>query len=253
MGEDAMRKLLTGAVAILVLAAIAWAGDPWKSKPYAQWDDKDVQTVLQSSPWAKVNITAAGAWHPSDTTAITGGSMGVAGGKTDASKASSGSTADQVGGNQKSMNAGPAIYNIFWWSARTIREASARRQVLHGTLAQDAADKAIAQVPENYQILIAGQNMSAFQDQTEDYFKSNTFLEIKKSKKKLSPSSVEIQKTPEGKIVGVIFSFPKKGPDGEGNISSDEKEVDFNLHAGGSAIRTYFNPKQMADSQGEDL
>jgi hypothetical protein len=248
-----MRKLLTGAVAILVLSAIAWAGDPWKSKPYQQWDEKDVQTVLQASPWAKVNISAAGAWHPSYTTAITGGSLGVAGGKTDTSKASSGSTADQAGGNEKSMNAGPAIYNIFWWSARTIREASARRQVLHGTLAQDAADKAVTQVPENYQILIAGQNMSAFQQESEDYFKSNTYLEIKKSKRKINPTNVEIQKTPEGKIVGVIFSFPKKDAEGAPSIGPDEKEVDFNLHAGGSAIRTYFNPKQMIDSQGEDL
>src|SRR5277367_3723710 len=49
-----LRKVfLCGSVALL-LAALVWAGDdPWKAKPYLQWDAKDVRKVLDASPWAR--------------------------------------------------------------------------------------------------------------------------------------------------------------------------------------------------------
>src|ERR1700730_3979341 len=134
-----MRKTLIGTFAILAMAAIVGAGDVWKSKPYQQWDEKDVMAVLQTSPWAKVNVSASGTWHPADTTPITGGSVGDAGGSNDNSH-TNGAMADQAGGTEKAANAGSSVYNIYWWSSRTIREASLRRQVLKGSTTQDAAD-----------------------------------------------------------------------------------------------------------------
>lgn len=247
-----MRKTLIGTLAILAMAAIVWAGDVWKSKPYQQWDEKDVMTVLQTSPWAKVNVTASGAWHPADTTPITGGSVGYAGGSNDNSH-TNGAMADQAGGTEKGANAGPSVYNIYWWSSRTIREASFRRQVLKGSTTQDAADNALKTAPDSYQILVAGQNMAIFQKRGEDAFKNTAFIQLKKTKKKLSPSNVEFQKTADGKVVGAIFSFPKKAASGEPTIDSDEKEIDFNLQVGDTWIRTTFSPKQMVDNQGEDL
>src|SRR5271168_2711074 len=29
-------------------------GDPWKSKPYRQWDSKDILRIVNDSPWAKI-------------------------------------------------------------------------------------------------------------------------------------------------------------------------------------------------------
>ena len=49
-----MRKILLSGCVALLLAAIVWAGgDPWKSKPYQQWDAKDVRKGLDASPWAR--------------------------------------------------------------------------------------------------------------------------------------------------------------------------------------------------------
>lgn len=247
-----MRKTLIGTLAILAMAAIVWAGDVWKSKPYQQWDEKDVMAVLQTSPWAKVNVTASGSWHPADTTPITGGSVGYAGGGNDTSH-NNGAMPSQAGGSEKAANAGPSVYNIYWWSSRTIREASFRRQVLKGSTTQDAADNALKTAPDSYQILVAGQNMTIFKTRGEDAFKNTAFIQLKKTKKKFSPSKVEFQETPDGKVVGAIFSFPKKDASGEPSIDSDEKEIDFNLQVGDAWIRTLFIPKQMVDSQGEDL
>jgi hypothetical protein len=54
-------------------------------------------------------------------------------------------------------------------------------------------------------------------------------------------------------VTGVIFYFPKKGANGEPMISPHEKEIDFYLLIGDQKIITYFEPKKMVDSQGEDL
>jgi len=38
------RKVAFSAATVLVAASLIWAAnDPWKSKPYDQWDDKDLQ------------------------------------------------------------------------------------------------------------------------------------------------------------------------------------------------------------------
>lgn len=249
-----MRKFLAGASTILMAAAVVVAGgDVWKSKPYAQWDQKDIMAVLQTSPWSKVNVTASGSWHPADTTPMTGGSVGYAGSSNDTNHAN-GAMTSQSGGTEKNAGAGGVqAYNVYWWSARTIREANLRSQVLKGTITQEAADNAVKQTPDDYQILVAGQNMSVFQQRGEDAFKTAAFLDVKKTKTKLNPTKVEFQKNADGKVVGVVFSFPKKSANGEPTISPDEKDVDFDVQIADSWLRTSFSPKQMQDSQGGDL
>ena len=79
------------AVGMLATAAVAWAGgDVWKTKPYSQWDEKDIQTVLQTSPWAKLGLQASGAWHPDGTSAADISNLSVAGSGNAGGKASPG-------------------------------------------------------------------------------------------------------------------------------------------------------------------
>ena len=237
---------------VLALAATAWAGDEvWKSKPYPQWDAKDVETVMRTSPWAKVNIQAAGSWKPADMTPITGGSPGVAGSSTDTSHVN-GARPDQAGGDSNASGA-PETFNVYWWSSRTVREANFRSQVLKGSAKEAQAESALTQIPEDYQILVAGRDMSIFAERGEDGFKNAATLRLHKSKTKLSAAKVEFQKGPDGKIVDAIFSFQKKNAAGAPTISDDEKDVEFNLQLGDAWLRTTFNTKQMVDGQGEDL
>jgi len=252
-----MRKKLAVVFSVAVIAAIAWAGgDPWKTKPYTQWDQKDVMAVLQTSPWAKVNLPISGAWHPSDTAASDTSNIGVSGSKTDSSKMAAGpGTVEPGAGTEKQLAAQAAAqsYNVFWWSARTIREASARRAVLSGKVTEDQAAKMVATPVDSYEILVNSPNMAIFQQRGEQAFMNTAFLQLHKSKQKLSPSKVEFQKDSAGKVVGAVFMFPKTTSNGEATISPDEKEVDFNVQIADSWLRTYFSPKQMVDSQGVDL
>lgn len=57
-----MRNFLRISASMLLLgtlAALAWASDPWKAKPYQQWDQKDVAKILNDSPWAKTESVTA--------------------------------------------------------------------------------------------------------------------------------------------------------------------------------------------------
>ncbi len=250
-----MRKYVSASMGILVLAVMAWAGDPWKDKPYDQWTEKDVVAVLQFSPWAKVNLSAAGAWRPLNSEPLTGPTPGaIPGSSTDTSKTSEGSLSEQPGGLEKSMNAGPKMYNVYWWSSRTIRKAFARYAVLKGRTKPEDAQKMVDQPVQDYQILVQGGeggDMSVFQQRGEKAFQDAAFLQMKKSKEKIAPSQVVFQFGPDGRsVTGVVFHFPKTGKNGEFTIAPDEKEVDFYLHIAGSTLRTYFEPKKMVDGKG---
>ena len=241
-----MRKVMIGAGIVLLLAVVAWAGgDPWKSKPFQQWDQKDVQQILQDSPWAKSNLQANGAWQPIGQSATEGaGAYGTR----------SSTVAD--GGAEKTRDAlaGPKAYNAYWWSSHTIRAASCRQAVLGGTMTEADAEKLAAEVPDEYEVRVRGNNMSIFQERGEKAFDDAGWLELKKSKTKLMPSHVTFERDPSSEnVVSVTFYFPKKDKSGNPTIIADEKEMDFFLKIGGSKLVTYFEPKKMVDSQGLDL
>lgn len=250
-----MRKIVFGGVALLILVVATWAGDVWRSKPMSQWTDKDVQDILQNSPWAKAGVQAQGAWRPDGVTQASG-SGGVAGSSSDFSHGSAGATTDKQGGTEKNAaaEAGRATYSIFWWSSRTIRAASMRRAVLKGTMKEEEAESTVANTPDEYMVLVQSTNMAIFQIRGEKAFENAAYIQLKKTKQKVSPSHVAFLKAGDGTTVnGAVFYFPKKSANGEPTISPDEKEIDFYLQVGDAKLLTYFDPKKMVDGKGEDL
>ena len=240
-----MQKRYANILAVLVFATMAWAGnDVWKSKPFQQWDQKDVMQILKESPWAKPNIQASGAWRPlGQSTTDDAGAYGTR----------SSNVAD--GGAEKTKEAlsGIRAFNVYWWSSRTMRAASCRQAVLHETMTEADAEKLVAQVPEEYAVLVVGSNMSIFSERGEKAFADAAWLELKKSKTKLSPTHVKFERDPQEKVVSVTFYFAKKDKSGSATIVPEEKEIDFFLKVGDAKVITYFEPKKMLDVQGLDL
>jgi hypothetical protein len=251
-----MLKTICATLLLVLLAtAILAGGEPWKTKPYTQWDEKDVAAVLQTSPWAKVNLPSPDALKTSNPVADNSASTGAQGSMPGHSNPATATVPTQLGGAESGSpgpDAGAKTYSIFWWSSRTIREAFARRAVLKGGMTQQNADKIVAASPESYQILVNSPGVSVFEDRGEDALKDAAFIELKKEKKKISPTSVVFQRS-SGKVVGVLFNFPKKDAGGEASIPADEKQIDFNLRINDAWLRTGFNLKQMTDMQGQDL
>jgi hypothetical protein len=241
-----MRKRYSTMLAVLVFVTIAWAGsEAWKSKPFQQWDQKDVTQILQASPWAKPNVQASGAWQPIGQSATDGaGAYGTR----------SSSVADGGAEKTKEAMSGVRSFSVYWWSSRTIRGASCRQAVLRGAMTEADAEKLVAQVPDEYVVRVLGNNMSIFAERGEKAFESAAWLDLKKSKTKLTPTHVTFERNPQSeKIESVSFYFPKKDQNGNPAIAPDEKEIDFFLKVGDAKVITYFETKKMVDLQGIDL
>jgi hypothetical protein len=262
-----MRKAIIGSLAVLAIAAFAWASsDPWKDKPFQQWDEKDVQKVLSSSPWSRMVQADAGfddsasapTGLPQGSSAGSGagggggrGGMGGGGGSSP-----SGGSGGGGGGMGGPMGGGVTqiTFAIRWASSRTVREALLRSAVLAGSLKEDEAEKQLAQPSEDYQVLLSGSQMAAFQSAEEAGVKARTVLITKKGKLKIEPSKVEFQRTTDGKTLrSVLISFPKRSATGEGTISADEKGADFTCTPGKVSIKASFDFSKMYDAQGRDL
>ncbi|MGA8224843.1 MAG: hypothetical protein WB780_24585 [Candidatus Acidiferrales bacterium] len=246
-----MRKLVIGSLAIVILASLAWAaGDPWKAKPYTQWDEKDVRKILSDSPWSKI-VQVPAAWSAG------GDSGGSSLPNATQEHSPDGGVMGQGTGTPK-PDAAPQIpqatFAARWVSSRTIREALLRSQVLGGQMKEDEAEKRAALAVDSYQMLIAGPDMKPFQGVDEKALLAKTYLNMKKSKQKIPATGVEFERGPDGKtVLAAVFIFPKKMENGEPTIATDEKGAEFNCSIGGTNIRAAFEISKMDDSQGRDL
>jgi hypothetical protein len=244
------------AVATLaVSSALSAAGDVWKTKPYTQWDEKDVSAVLHTSPWVKLNLSDLSSGQLSPTPPDVGGALDSSAptpGRTNPATATVAPAPDNTDAPAPSAGTANKTYNVFWWSARTIREALARQAVLKHETTAEAAEKAVSATPESYQVLVSTPNMVTLEAHGADALKDGAFIELKKAKKKIKPSDVIFERA-GGKLIGAIFSFPKKDASGAPVIDPDEKQIDFNVRAPGIWLRATFNVKQMSDAQGPDI
>jgi hypothetical protein len=260
-----MRKALLVAPVTLIVAALVFAGgDPWKTKPYQQWDDKDIQRIFQDSPWAKV-VQVDATWKNSKLNSnddspqptVPAGSPpseGKMGGMGGYGQAPVSSTPTVGGTGDYGSSSAQASFLVRWVSSRTVQRAAARRAELAGQLKPEEAEKQLAQSPDVYEIVIGGPDMRPFQSADEDTLKTSAYLVEKKTKQKISPVKIEVSRSTDGKNVqAVAFVFPKKSDNGEPTIADDEKGVDFYCAVNGAKIHTTFDISKMQDAQGRDL
>lgn len=265
-----MRKAIIGSFAVLAIAALALAGsDPWKSKPYQQWDEKDVQKILTESPWART-VQVDANWQKGGSAPPSGLPQGSSAGGPPSSGSGGGGRPGGMGGGGGSSPSGgggmggggdagmpstpQAQFTVRWASSRSIREALVRNAVLGGKMKEDDGEKQLAQPVDTYQVLISGPQMTPFQNAEEASIKAASTLTTKKGKQKIEASKVEFERSPDGKtIYSIMVFFPRKTATGEATIGADEKGVEFACAGSGVNIKTSFDFSKMYDSQGRDL
>ena len=261
-----MRKAILVSCAALVVTALVFAGgDPWKSKPYQQWDDKDVKRILEDSPWAKVvqvdvtwkadkSYSSGDAGGPAPATnqqTPMGGGGKSMGGSPTAAPASNPPVAGAGGAGSSS---GEANFLVRWVSSKTVERAVYRKAELAGTMKPEDAEKELAKQLDVYELVVFGPDMKPFQSADEDSIKTSAYLIEKKNKQKISPYKVEITRSPDGnKVQAVGIIFLRKASNGEPTIPDDEKGVDFDCFVGGAKIHASFDISKMQDLQGRDI
>jgi hypothetical protein len=280
-----MKRATLLVLAVVVLVSVAYADDVWKAKPYQQWDAKDVQKVLNESPWVRtVHVTAA--WRkpgenniPLDPGGNSPGNYGAQGASgASGSGASSGSASapsaygmpgpgapsnansGSMAQNQAIMNSAKtpeATFMVRWFSALAVRQALARAQVLGGAMTAADADKALTDAPAEYAIVIAGADMAPFVKADEKDLAAKASVQPKNGEK-MAASHVAIQRLPGAKpedprsIAAVVFYFPKKIASGEPLFSSNTKSVEFACPVAGATIKASFDLPKMSGANGPD-
>ncbi len=245
-----MGKFAKASLLILLVAAFAWASDPW-TKPYQQWDMKDVQKVMNDSPWSRTIHVATGF-------ALGNSGMGEPQGTNSRAGAGQPGMGGQPGGgpptqdsNGELESARMAMFEVRWVSSLTMRQALARASVLDGKMTQADVEQYLAKPPANYELALFGPNMSAFMGATEASLMKDSYLDLKSAKKKVAPVSVNIQKSADGQMA-ITFDFPKT-ENGKPTIESNEKGVDFVCKAKSMTLKFHFEPKKMVAKEGTDL
>lgn len=261
-GQMAMRKLLLGSFSVWVLAVLVWAGDAWKDKAYQQWDKADVQKILNDSPWVKVaHVDVPGpnlreqsgppgeSSAPATTSSRPAAARGGGGGGGGAPSGAPGDMGGETGANLPEI---PLM--VRWLSSRTIREALVRNAELSGQVNEADAEKELSAPSEMYEVLIFGPQMDVFGDAPENTLKENVLLTGRKMKEKITPSTVNVQRAPDGKTIrAIFFSFPKQTAAGQPTIAQTEKAVEFFCGLSHVKFKVSFDLTKMEDSKGRDL
>ena len=125
-------------IVVLLSSVLVWAADKdfWDTKPYSEWNDKEVEKLLKNSPWSR-SVT------------LSMGTMGAPGygnesrqqyprtsGAEPPGTQTGGAESDPVGGGQRGPGGlgdpseRPSIPLVVHWYSRPVREAFARRVLL---------------------------------------------------------------------------------------------------------------------------
>ena len=253
-----MRKTTFAVTALLAAAAIAWAGgDPWKTKSLDQWTDKDIignsdRRHLGRRSDVQPQGAATRPDGMSQIDAAVRASRAVRSDKSHVTPRCSPRPNGRLGkggcGRGKQ-----ASYSVFWWSSRTIRAASMRRAVLKGTMTEADAEKTLSNVPDEYMVLVQGTNMQIFQHRGEEAFEKAAYLQLKKTKEKVYPTKVAFLKSARWRRKWRCFLLLEEGCQRRtDHRSGREGNRLLSPNGRGQAI-TYFDPRKMVDSKGEDL
>jgi hypothetical protein len=245
-----------GFAALFLSAISALPNDAWKDKDPEAWDQKDVQKILTDSPWSKQLQFGTAADGSLSSSAPTIGSSAVSetsGASSNGSRIGAGPGPRDNGPSGAPSGLGPlAKFTVNWRSSLTVRRAALReRELSH--MSADQASKNLAKQYDAYEIAISGADLRAFVKEGAESFKARSYLTVRSTKQKISPSNVIIETRQDGSPVAIVFQFPKKTPAGEPAIVSSEKSAEFAAKVGSMPVKVTFDLSKMSTKEGPDL
>lgn len=238
------RRLLA---ALVIFAVAAWAAEPWKQKPFQDWDKHDVERILRNSPWAQV-ITVA--YHPSVFTSErpeTGKSKEVGKVIRDPGK----DPLDVPAADTRVWNP-EGVFVLRWESSRTIRRALYRQAALQGN--KPASQAQLESESEFYELVMVAESVVRLPDDDPAGLAGRTYIQGKLAGEKIQPQRVEFRRNPDNdRVVAVVFLFPRRTRTGEPTVHANEESIEFYSQVGPRVFRAKFHPRQMTSAEGPDL
>jgi hypothetical protein len=191
----------------LLAAGVVFAADVWDQESKA-WDKKDVDKILNNSPWAKRVATK------------------VERTKDDAKANATQSSVNQY--DRGDLKEGDFAV-IWWWSAHTPRRAYLRFYELAGNSVtpEQTENFSESKMPSHSISMMGGGTQTDLAGRMpEEALKKSVWLISARLKKALEPAEVEVVKLPNGKIDRILFHFAQQ-VDGQPLITNEDKKITF--------------------------
>jgi hypothetical protein len=268
----------------LVFAATLWAGDVWKDKKPADWQEKEVQKFLTKSPWSKTvqmqmdpsRMMGGGRGNRGGGGGYGGGGMGGGGGYG----GGAGGGGGMGGGGGRGMGGGggygggmgggglegagdggmpemPAAV-VRWESAPLVREANSRVE-------SKEFNEAVAGFSKDYYVISVTtvgperqggwQGGADHQEDPQQAAERHTQMQARVAaatslrrggSDSRAPERVETLKDSNGRVM--LFLFPRSL-----TLENGEKDVNFETALGPMTIKARFNLKEMAQGSIQGL
>ncbi len=232
--------------AIVLCSVCLYAADFWVSKPFLEWSDKEVERMLDNSPWSKTISIATGG----------GMSEGRRGANSDIGPANDPGTENPIagpggsgmgGGRSRNRNSSPEMnpissmtVHVRWQTALPIKQALIKKKYGAEAGTSDEAKKALEAKENWYVIAVAGIGRGMVQGDGEKIKRElleQTSLGAK-GKEELKPADIQMGRA--DRSLELYFVFPRKT-----EFSEDDKEIEFATKLGGTTLKQKFRLKDM--------
>ena len=200
---------------VLLAGAVLAAADFWEETEFTAWSDKDVEQMMNDSPWAK-RLTVRFPRTPRESRGAQTYSPDVGRG----------------GGN----TIPPTRVVLQWRTAQPIRQAMVRRRIGQGGTVDPAVQDLLSQSSPGYVVAVTGVP-GQFGGLTPEALMAEARLE-RKGKSPIVPVQAQPQRA--GRGVAIVYFFPK-----DDAIVLEDKEVEFITKVGGVTIKKEFTLEDM--------
>jgi len=234
--------------ALLILCALCmWAADFWTTKPFTDWNDKEVQKLLTDSPWTgKVTVSGGlglGGGAPAGKGGGRGGGRG-SGPQGDSVGADPGIDGGRGGGGGGDFGGGGApsgvTVTLLWQTALPVKQALAKRRFGSEAGTSPDAKAIVERVDQVYVLTLIG--MPGFAVGAAQGDKKAALLESTTVSVNGKPplKAVDVQISGGRGTANVSFLFPKTT-----TFTAEDKEMEFSSKFDKTTVKHKFKLKDM--------
>lgn len=233
------RKIGLVAGAMACLAVCVFATEPWKNADYEKWSAKDVDRILNNSPWAKQITIPYSAYLNGDSP------------ETD-QQIKIGKAGDPSGADSQLYHAS-GTFTLRWNSALTLRRALYREAVLKGLGTDYASQRYLINDEENIDLVMIPTGQTLLPPTDAISLRRETYLELKPSGRKIYAVLAETRMWVDARDSrGYFFAFPQRMKDGTPSIPKDATEISFFTQVGVRRFEAKFKVAEMVMGEGAD-
>jgi hypothetical protein len=237
--KNLRRKIALAAGAVACLAVCVFASEPWKNADYEKWSAKDVDRILNNSPWAK-QITIPYSPYLNGDSPETDQQIKI------------GKAGDPSGADSQLYHAS-GTFTLRWNSALTLRRALYREAVLKGLGTDYASQRYLINDEENIDLVMIPTGQTLLPPTEATGLRRETYLELKPSGRKIYAVIAETRMWVDARDSrGYFFAFPQRLKDETPSIPKDTTEISFFAQLGVRKFEAKFKVAEMMMGEGAD-